>query len=69
MRRPAAHHQHHHIFKVHLKKTNKKKVVVVVVAENTYAIVQEKNENVLFEYTLGKGRGETRDSCRISNVL
>lgn len=52
MRRPAAHHQHHHIFKVHLKKKK-----VVVVAENTYAIVQEKNENVLFEYTFGKEGG------------
>lgn len=39
-------------------------LMVVVVAENTYAIVQEKNENVLFESTFAK-EGETRDSCRI----
>lgn len=57
MRRPAAHHQHHHIYQkcIFFK--------VVVVAENTYAIVQEKNENVLFQTTFGKE--ETRDSCRI----
>lgn len=35
-----------------------KKKKVVVVAENTYAIVQEKNENVLFEYTFGKEGGK-----------
>lgn len=60
MRRPAARHQHHRIFKVLLFFF----LMVVVVAENTYAIVQGKNGNVLLESTFGK-KGETRDPCRL----